>query len=359
MPTAEEFIAIAKATRGGLRQVKQYPGNLGDFQTILTFQRYSYSNLGKPSGSGGVSIVLPLPRSLVDAHGINITPGEIGLTGAAAAQFASDPNNAANIASTVLSASRSAAERLGNFTGDLVQDKADISAVGEMFKQKAGLAGYLARAGMSSLTPDIANGLGAGSGTAVNPFATLVFSGVQLKTHTLEWLLAPESPGDSDKIKSLIEDIRANILPKYEEVVGGTDVNALERGLLTYPSVVEVSFQGISEDYYYKFKPAMVQNFSVDYSPSGVAILKGGKPAEIRISMTLQEATIWTADDVKGGRRAGTDGDIFSSLESALTGDGSNTGQSDGQGTGSNTVGFEPQASVTLPDQSGPSVQPS
>ena len=41
----------------------------------------------------------------------------------------------------------------------------------------------------------------------------------------------------------------------------------------------------------------MISQLSVDYTPNGVAIQKGGKPSAVRITMTLNEAYIHTAED--------------------------------------------------------------
>ena len=41
----------------------------------------------------------------------------------------------------------------------------------------------------------------------------------------------------------------------------------------------------------------MISNLSVDYTPNGLAIQKGGKPSAVRITMTLNEGFIHTAED--------------------------------------------------------------
>jgi len=47
-----------------------------------------------------------------------------------------------------------------------------------------------------------------------------------------------------------------------------------------------------------KFKPAMVTNFTVEYGAGGtMALLKGGKPAGVTISLSMQELAIETAED--------------------------------------------------------------
>jgi hypothetical protein len=50
-------------------------------------------------------------------------------------------------------------------------------------------------------------------------------------------------------------------------------------------------------NYYFKFKTSMISQLNVDYTPNGIAINKGGRPSAIRITMTLNEAYIHTADD--------------------------------------------------------------
>ena len=47
-----------------------------------------------------------------------------------------------------------------------------------------------------------------------------------------------------------------------------------------------------------KFKPAMVTTMSVDYGAGGgVSMMKGGKPAGVTLTMSLQELQIETAED--------------------------------------------------------------
>ena len=61
--------------------------------------------------------------------------------------------------------------------------------------------------------------------------------------------------------------------------------------------MVDIYLQGIDNEYYMQFKTAMVSQISVDYTPNGLAVNKGGRPSAIRLTMTLQEAFIHTADD--------------------------------------------------------------
>jgi hypothetical protein len=44
----------------------------------------------------------------------------------------------------------------------------------------------------------------------------------------------------------------------------------------------------------------MVQGFTVNYTPNGLALVKGGKPAIVGLNMTLVEADIHTSEDFGG-----------------------------------------------------------
>jgi hypothetical protein len=68
---------------------------------------------------------------------------------------------------------------------------------------------------------------------------------------------------------------------------------------LQYPSVVELSLLGVQEAHFMRFKRAMIDNVSVDYTGGGnqVSIIKGGVPASVTLSISFKELTIQTAED--------------------------------------------------------------
>ena len=66
---------------------------------------------------------------------------------------------------------------------------------------------------------------------------------------------------------------------------------------MNYPSTVDMYLVGVNKDHYLKFKPAMVRNLSINYTPNGLSILKGGAPSAINLSMQLMEMDIHVAED--------------------------------------------------------------
>jgi hypothetical protein len=275
-------------------EIMTFPSGLGVHCTLMRFFEYSYGGTSGSKETHIKDIALPLPRQLQDSFKVNIMGDELGILGDAAAQASKDPTKInetiREFGKQTVTAVVGLGEKVGN--GDFA------SALG----MSADVGQFLVRAGIGKIAPDIGNGISAGRGTAINPFATLVFKGVDLKAHTLEWLVSPESEDESRTLKDIIRTIQSMVLPKVESAIGTSSaINAIDRGILRYPAMVDVYFQGIDMNYYFKMKTSMISQFSVDYTPNGLAINKGGRPSAMRISMTLQEAYIHTAEDYNTG----------------------------------------------------------
>jgi hypothetical protein len=65
----------------------------------------------------------------------------------------------------------------------------------------------------------------------------------------------------------------------------------------TYPGIVRI-FLNPTSKYLYKFKPCVVESFSVNYAPNGPAFYrKTTAPAALSVSITFQEVELWTKND--------------------------------------------------------------
>lgn len=291
-----ETIAARKVEQKGPTSILKFPRNLGAHGTLMRFFEYKYGGKRGSEMRPLAEVLLPLPKQIQDNFKINVGGNELGILGTAASQLAGEPNSTEAIAKNLGTAAVKGISKLGEGLSDAVDG--DFSGVQQALAGATDTAQFLVRAGMGTVSADIANGIGVGRGTAVNPFATLVFNGVDLKVHSLEWLLSPESEDESKQLKKIIRTLQRMVLPKAESVLGEeTGANVLDRGILRYPAMVDTYFQGIDQSYYFRFKTSMISNLAIDYTPNGIAVNKGGKPSAIRITMTLNEAYIHTAAD--------------------------------------------------------------
>lgn len=150
-------------------------------------------------------------------------------------------------------------------------------------------AQYLLR---KALPGDYARAVNNATGQVLNPRETLTFEGVNLRQHQFNWELFPNNTRDSDMIKNIVYHLKQHSLPQVTNLFG------INSAFLKYPSTVNIYLLGVNGDHFMKFKPAMIQNITVDYGPTGgVSIMRGGKPAAVGLSLQLTELEVETAHD--------------------------------------------------------------
>lgn len=246
------------------------------------------------------SIVFPLPKQLLDNISISAQGKELNVTGAGAAALAAGAAVSDNLMADAMNAFKELSGSLEKAGAGFVKDIISGGGGGAGAVSASNTVKYLSRAGLGSLSPGIGAGIDVAAGNTVNPYQALTFDGVALKQHTLNFEFAPETAEQSENLAKAIRQLQYNSLPSYAGVLG-SGVGFLSRGLLRYPSIMRVAFFGLDDRFYYKFKPAMLSNVSVDYTPHGNAILRGvsgGRPAFVNITLTFVEQAIWTQDDV-------------------------------------------------------------
>jgi len=257
---------------------------------ILGFKEYSYGDVN--AGAGGKNeinketIVLPLPLQLNDTTGLEISSADAGL-----ASFVMGMRGGKD--SWVNGDSASADVR---YYADIIQKTA--LAAGNALSSSNN--GFLAGAGAILAGAGIIAGVDTGTtgsllnGAAINPYETMEFKGVKLKTHSFSWRLSASNRDDSDAIKDIVATIKKNILPEYIAVSGYGSAH----NLLKYPHLANISFLGIDQEYYYKLKPAFITSFNVRYNGGDqLNVFKGGKPVVVELAMELTEVNIHTAND--------------------------------------------------------------
>lgn len=298
MTYPRNVIEAEKAKLNGFG-VLSFPKNLGAHATLLVFKKYSYQSpgargLNRVSSTtlsqeqlGSSAILLPLPKEIKDSYSINISNFEQGVFGDAISQGGNFIANDGSIDQNAilenigLPSTRTFVATAGGVVGGLASRfLSSRTAAG------GGIVGALA-GGASN----IATSLEAGAGMTVNPKQALHFKGMEMKTHNFSWTMAPTSADDSSTIVKITNEVKRNALPSY------TNIGPLKRAFLNYPSTVDVYFFGIDQEYFMFFKTCMISGVDINYSPQGMAVMRGGKPAMVNMSMTLKEMDIHTAED--------------------------------------------------------------
>ena len=291
---------IGRNQRESNDSVLQFPKNLGAHSILMIFRKYVYEKPGtrrlnkvttdtyttQTKQKGSTSILLPLPQSIQDSFQVRIQRFDQNIGGEA-------------MAASAASIQESGGGTLGDFGRALGAAIPSINTEALKnfdFSSLSRDAAFLARRSLDKVAPEATKNLDAGFGSTINPKAALYFEGVEMKQHSFNWMLAPTSFDESDTLRDIGNAIKKAILPSYGSVIGG----GVERLLLNYPNVVDIYFLGIDQSYFMYFKTCMVQQFNIDFTPQGLALVKGGKPAMVTMTMNLIETDIHTSEDYGG-----------------------------------------------------------
>jgi hypothetical protein len=261
---------MASRRRNNTYTQLSFPNDLGNHAMILNFSSYNYGGLGAQVNQIilSSSIALPIPNNLADTFSIRVLSTELG--------------------------------SIGNATRDIVSmaGEGNLTAMGVLETAQSAFAGQVGRKAAAFIDnvsgTNTAKAIEVATGMVVNPRIALAFEGVDLKSHTFTWTLAPRSADESDKLRGIIQQIKKSALPSFNNSFG-------QKVFLNYPNVVDIFFLGTTEGFMYYFKRAMISQFEVNYSGSGApAFVEGGKPAVVGLTISLTEIDIHTSEDYGG-----------------------------------------------------------
>lgn len=292
---AEAVISMNRSAQAG-GNIMRFPKDIGAHAMILNFKEYEYAGGAVTNAIVGNSIVLPLPKNIMDSYKVTIDEGRLGIIGAGIAEAVTKGVNVGALANTDFSSVSSDPAAAAAFfvNGGL------LAAAGGVATKAFGGSGVLGGLISGAASQPVGQALSAASGTMINPHTTVMFTGVGLKTHQFDWTLSPKSAEESKTLKTIINEFRKATLPSYTSPVTNTGTS-LDRSLLRYPKMVDIFFVGLDQSYYYYFKTCMINQLNIDYSgQSGNALYageNGAKPVMINLQIGLTESTIHTRED--------------------------------------------------------------
>jgi len=299
MPNRQRFLPakqeiLTRASSANRYRNLAYTEKDADYGVLMIFRDYKYqrssergfSEIGSAESNVGDTIFLPLPTNILDQFQVRVQRFDQGSTGDAVSSLLSEIDiNDLGVGNLTNAIIKGAVKNIPGFKGDTLQDVASA-----LSKDLA----FLTRKGIDSVFPNQGRNIDAGTGTFVNPKAALSFEGVEMKVHNFAWTIAPKTVEESESLRTISQTIKRNMLPSY------VDTSVVQRAMFRYPSMVDVFFVGLDMDYYYYFKTCMIQTFNTNFTPNGVSVLRGGKPAMVQMDMAMIETDIHTSEDYGG-----------------------------------------------------------
>ena len=269
--------AFQASKRAGIKDdgssVLRFPQQESKYYTQLTFRQYQRpSPQSRPTNPKKHTIILPLPKDLVESQSVSLSQQQAGVAGAAI---------------------------------DLIKDRNSSVAGGKPADKVEAIA-------MAALASKIDESMGGqftqSLGAIANPYVTLLFQGVGLRQFNFTWTFAPRNIKESKVLKDICNKLKASSLPAYTPSGSGT-------AFLEYPLLCELQFMpwggstsGTKDDYgegLMRFKPCLIENVTINYSPNGLPSFfanpnneSGGPfPTFVQISLSFHETEYFVADN--------------------------------------------------------------
>jgi hypothetical protein len=253
------------------KNVFQFPQQQMAYYTKLEFKQYVRpSPQSTPDTTTKHTIILPLPKDLEESLSVRLSQDDAGM-----AQGITD-----------------ALFNMANGDGSAPETKNLIiqAAARKLNDLSKGQAGQIA-------------------GAIPNPYVTLMFNGVDLRSFTFTWKFAPRNETESKMLKAILQLIKGSALPTYSSGVG----------VLQYPMLCKMTLMSQDKSWdgtenfkegshpIIGFKHALIENVTINYSPNGIPSFFAGTslPTFYQVSITLKEIEYFTGEDY--GREKGTD----------------------------------------------------
>lgn len=128
-------------------------------------------------------------------------------------------------------------------------------------------------------------------GFIVNPHASVIFQGIQLKSHSFQWKMSPKNARETNNIKNIISHFKEMALPR----------ETTTEGFMGYPNLVAPHYlmDSTENPYLPIFGPrgketvCAITSIGVSYTPDGgSAFLRNGSPVAFLLSIELRELEI-------------------------------------------------------------------
>jgi len=247
-----------------------YPSDLGEYYILFEFKSYKrIAPITEFKELTEATIALPIPTNLQEQFQMQYADKALGAAGAI---------------------EEKAREKLAGQTFSNAQAAGE--AIGGTISEFAGTTDtllYGARS-LAGISDSIGGAIDTATGAVLNPFQSLVFQGVNLRSHSFSYRFSPNSESESNKLKEIIYQFKKRMHPQKTS-------SSL---FLQFPDIVDIKF-GKEKDSPYTFATCFLESMSVNYAPQGTPAFfaSSSNPVETEITLNFKEIKPLTRDDIK------------------------------------------------------------
>jgi hypothetical protein len=276
LPSKLKDLTPEETSRSKLRYLGglTFPENLGEYYMIFTFKAYQRTApLIESKALPLQTINLPIPTNLQEQFGMQYSDKQLGIAGAIEENIR---NSGGSFGS---------AEEIGKSVGEGIKR---LSASGS----EAAFYGVRAVAGLSD---SVGGAIDTATGAVLNPFQSLVFQGVNLRSHSFTYRFSPNSQRESDTLKEIIYEFKRRMHPEKTKL------------FLNFPDIVDIKF-GKKDGEPYFFTTCFLESMSLNYAPQGTPSFfsESSTPVEVEMTLNFKEIKPITRGDIPAPKSTST-----------------------------------------------------
>ena len=136
-------------------------------------------------------------------------------------------------------------------------------------------------------------------GRADNPFVEVFFTNMNLRKFTYNFVFAPRNEDETIEIQQIIQLFRFHMVPELQGTNGR---------YITLPSTFDIHYmykantgRSYENDYYTRLSTCVLQDCSVNYTPTGVKSFANGAPTQITMNLSFSETEALTKEKINEG----------------------------------------------------------
>lgn len=273
-----------------------FPSDLPNLDHYVAFRISREAKFRRSSVSKSdtlLSIVLPMPANLATSYNASYSNEGVGPLGGFGA---SQGENIKALVSGETNSQQFAQSLVDSFSGDSAKDsiKGGLLNMGAQAAETeiatiagAALGGIGGAAAGAAASGAFKAGL-ASAGVARNPHLATLFEGVDFRQHSFEYKFIPKNKQESDTLKQIIYYFKYFMSPYYKQA----------GHFFNYPEQFDIEFA--NKKYLFDIGASVLTSFNVSYTGEGGSFFfdNDGAPVSVNISMTFQELTIVTKENI-------------------------------------------------------------
>jgi hypothetical protein len=245
------------------------------------------------------TIVLPVPTNLTDTRAVEYQNANLGIAGGLGAGQINGRQAIQDVAGAVKYFGGAAIGEALNLGKDALTELM-VNPVDTATAAVGGVAAVkiLNKMGIGAISGAAAaakygQGMLFAEGKAYNPRMAVLFDRVNFRNFQFQYRLIARNETESNAITSIVRAFQNYMMPSYfGKALSG----------FNYPLEFQMSFSKDLQKHLFTFKPAVLQNVTVQYNgDTGPAFFAtSNAPLIVDLSLSFQETKIWTRDQVEG-----------------------------------------------------------